>query len=429
MHIMASTLLAGGALLAGFIVPATAQLTPSLTAQSVNSDQGNLMWPASDDQGLLSDLLGVGFKLPELVLVTIKPETWQLQECAASNFKQQPTMTWDAKGLTDEADHDLLIKKVSPIFILCATHDKSWAELCGKHYQPNICAMLTVYLVSVQNYCVRSYGRACTANDTLKALAQTPKLDTGEPGTITVEMYVAATPTNPPVITGSASLPDGTILSVYLLGDPPACVPDCGLQFNSATVESGRFTTTLQGGFTTTLQGPHPLISNSYTIDIAMDPSLQSQSVQSVIGKLGEHLRGPYVVTFGLKGEYVPVEFPRSNPTDNEKSVGYTIHYTQKIFIAGNASSDAASKTQAIAQFRKSNVKSCTSNVDFVNALVRSGVVSGSETLGAERQAKIDACVAHSDATLQAALKSQGQSGAEPEHSMRLRSPQPLDSK
>jgi hypothetical protein len=240
------------------------------------------------------------------------------------------------------------------------------------------------------------------ATDQVRARA--PKVGTGEPGTITVEMSVAATPTNPPVIMGSTNLPDGAILSVYLLGDPPACVPDCGLQYNSATVQSGRFTTTLQGA--------HPLISDSYTIDVAMVASLQSQSVQSVIGKLGEHLRGPYVVTFGPKGQSVPVEFPRSNPSDNEKIVGYTIHYTQKIFVAGDASSDTASRTQAITDFREWNVKSCTSNIDFVNALVRSGTVTGSETLGAERQAKIDACTAEAEVKLQAALKSRQQSPA-----------------
>jgi hypothetical protein len=137
-------------------------------AQSVTTGQD--VWPASEDQGLLSDLLGVGFKLPELILMTIKPEAWPLQECAADIFKQQPTMTWDANGLSDEADHDLLIQKAWPILILCAAHHKSWTVPCEKHYQPNICTMLTVYLASVQNHCVRSYGRACTANDTFKAL-------------------------------------------------------------------------------------------------------------------------------------------------------------------------------------------------------------------------------------------------------------------
>ena len=259
--------------------------------------------------------------------------------------------------------------------------------------------------------------RALAAGKTRQAAQQAadqvragaPKAGAGEPGTITVEMSVVATPANPPVIMGNTNLPDGTILSMYLLGDPPACVPDCGLQYTSATVQSGRFTTTLQG--------PHTLISGSYTIDVSMAASLQSQSVQSVIGKLGDHLRGPYVVTFGPSGQYLPVEFPRDNSSNSEKIVGYVIHYTQKIYVAGNASSDTESKTQAIAQFRKRNVDSCTSNIDFVNALVKSGAVSGSETLGAERQAKIDACVAQSEAKLQMALKSQGQSNTEPEQS------------
>ena len=212
-------------------------------------------------------------------------------------------------------------------------------------------------------------GAQAAQQATEQVRARAPKVGTGEPGTITVEMSVAATPTNPPVIMGSTNLPDGAFLSVYLLGDPPACVPDCGLQYNSATVQTGRFTTTLQG--------PHQLISDFYTIDVAMDASLQSQSVQSVIGKLGENLRGPYVVTFGPKGQYVPVEFPRSNPSDNEKIVGYMIHYTQKIFVAGDASSDAASSTRAIENFRKWSGDSCTSNIDAVNALVRSGAVTG----------------------------------------------------
>jgi uncharacterized protein len=230
--------------------------------------------------------------------------------------------------------------------------------------------------------------------------AQAPKVGAGEPGTITVEMSIAATPTNPPVIMGTTNLPDETILSVHLLGDPPACVPDCGLEYNAATVQNGRFTTTLKG--------PHPLISDAYTIDIAVAGSPQSQSVQSVIGKLGEHLRGPYVVMFGPHGEYVPVEFPRNTPpSDSEQIVGLMIHYTQKIYVAGDASSDAAFRTKAIADFRKWSVESCTSNIDAVNALVRSGAVTGRETLGAERQAKIDSCIASGETKLQAGLHSQ----------------------
>jgi hypothetical protein len=132
--------------------------------------QDQLVWPASDDQGLLSDLLKAGFKLPELVLITTKPEAWPLQECAAAAFKQQPTLAWNAKGLSDRADHDLLVQKVSPILVLCSAHLQSWAVPCGDHYQSNVCAMLTVWLVSVQDHCVRTYGRACTAHDTFQAI-------------------------------------------------------------------------------------------------------------------------------------------------------------------------------------------------------------------------------------------------------------------
>lgn len=227
-----------------------------------------------------------------------------------------------------------------------------------------------------------------------------PKRETAlaEPSAIVVEMSVAVTTTNPPVITGSTNLPDGTKLMVHLLGDPPACVPRCGIEYESATVQSGRFTTSLKGSL--------PLISGSYTIDIVM-AGVQPKAVQSVIGKFGEHLRGPYVVTLE-GGKYVAVRFPRSTAQlDDEKLFGLSIRYTQKIQVRADASSDAGARAQAVLDIRKWSVKSCTSNIDFVNALVRAGSVTGREILGAERQAKIDACIADSEATIQAALKPQ----------------------
>jgi hypothetical protein len=178
---------------------------------------------------------------------------------------------------------------------------------------------------------------------------------------------------------GSTNLPDGTKLGVILRGDPPACVPRCGLEYESATVQSGRFTTSLKGS--------SPLISGSYTIDIVAPMALfQPENVQSVIGKFGEHLRGPYVVTLE-GGKYVPVRFPRNSvPSDNEKHLGLFIHYTQKIHVAGNPSSDAAAGTQAIADLREWQLKSCT------------------EIFGAAGQAKIDACVAKFEASSKSAF-------------------------
>jgi len=42
-------------------------------------------------------------------------------------------------------------------------------------------------------------------------------------------------------------------------------------------------------------------------------------------------------------------------------------------------------------------VKSCTSNIDFVNSLVRAGALTGRQTLGAEHRAEIDTCIAEAD--------------------------------
>ncbi len=62
-----------------------------------------------------------------------------------------------------------------------------------------------------------------------------------------------------------------------------------------------------------------------------------------------------------------------------------------------------SSRTQGIADSRKHNVDTCTESVDLVNELIRSGTVTGRETVGEQRKAKIDACVADLDAKLKAA--------------------------
>src|SRR5262249_47788942 len=100
---------------------------------------------------------------------------------------------------------------------------------------------------------------------------------------INIEMSVAATPTNPPTITGTTNLPNGSLLMVSLLADRP-CAPNCYAQAKT-TVQNGRFTVP----FSIIMMGP-------YTIDV-LTPSLQPTSVQAVIGRSGEHLGGPYVVT------------------------------------------------------------------------------------------------------------------------------------
>jgi hypothetical protein len=124
-----------------------------------------------------------------------------------------------------------------------------------------------------------------------------------------------------------------------------------------------------------------------------------AEKVQSVIGKFGERL------TFSGTME----------PDAYEKFLGLIFHYRQTIQVAGDAASDIAIRTQAIADFRDSNAYRCTDSIDFVNALVRSGAVTGRETLGDERKSKIETCVAELEAKLQAALKSESPSNIQPD--------------
>jgi hypothetical protein len=59
-----------------------------------------------------------------------------------------------------------------------------------------------------------------------------------------------------------------------------------------------------------------------------------------------------------------------------------------------DAALDAASKAQSMTDLRDWLARGCTTNLDFVNALVRSGAVTGTEIVGEERRRRIDECVA-----------------------------------
>jgi hypothetical protein len=144
-----------------------------------------------------------------------------------------------------------------------------------------------------------------------------------DPNSLTIDMSVSATATNPPVIMGMTNLPEGTVLNVHLLGDPPACVPRCGQEYNAATVHDGRFVTTIKG--------TEPLLAASYTIEITTPMAgFEPPNVQAVIGKSGEHLRGPYVVTLGSDGKYVPL----SSAQNSVQSItGFMIRYTKRVRI------------------------------------------------------------------------------------------------
>jgi hypothetical protein len=223
-----------------------------------------------------------------------------------------------------------------------------------------------------------------------------------DPNLLTIEMSVTATHENPPVITGSTNLPNGTVLSVFMFGEPPACVPHCGIGPADTVVQNGRFT------IGTKLTGTEKLLAAFYKIDVTMMSHGQSDpTVRSAIGPNGENLRGSYVAALGDGPGvgYIPVTFPRTSPpSEGERHLGLDIHYTQRVFVASDAASDDAVRSRAAADFRKTGVESCTFQIDAVNALIRSGNATGREILGEERQAKINACIARNQATLQTAI-------------------------
>jgi uncharacterized protein YecT (DUF1311 family) len=170
------------------------------------------------------------------------------------------------------------------------------------------------------------------------------------PKSIVVSISIVATPTNPPALEGTTNLPDGTPLTIYLRGDDPsACFPRCGLGFDPATVQGGRFAASL--GVST------PIAPGSWTVDVFTPMAgLQPEKVQAVIGRFGEHLRGPYVQKFEEGKGLVPFGFPRStDPTDKEMRFGgLTIHYTQKIQVVGSAPSENERREQLASKSYKS---------------------------------------------------------------------------
>lgn len=172
-----------------------------------------------------------------------------------------------------------------------------------------------------------------------------------------------------PIFHGATNLPDGTELMLTLSR------PESGYMAQTKmSVVDGHFTTEQFSA------DHHPLNPGLYKVEVSMGMAgLQPKQVQAVIGGQGQKMTGKLVIPSplgGLEFDYV-----------TERQLGGP----------ANASLDAAARAQAIADLRKWLVESCTSNIDFVNAAVRSGVVTGHEILGAERQAKIDACTAEAN--------------------------------
>lgn len=147
---------------------------------------------------------------------------------------------------------------------------------------------------------------------------------------ISIDMSVAVASANPLTIAGTTNLPDGTTLSGELKGETPGCLPQCGFEFKSIVVRSGHFT----GQIASTEQ----LVPDTYTVDIVTPAAMtEPQSVQSIIGKSGENLQGPYIVTLESGGQYVPANFsPGHTLSAGETMLGLMVHFTQRIQVTAD---------------------------------------------------------------------------------------------
>jgi uncharacterized protein YecT (DUF1311 family) len=156
-----------------------------------------------------------------------------------------------------------------------------------------------------------------------------------DPGALTVDMSISVKSANPPMITGTTNLPDGTQVAVWLRGilksGQQRCDFRCG--FGSYTkVESGRFEISSE------LTEGQKLVPYLYKLELVVIPKASGQPpvVASLLGSNGEHLRGPFVRAL-VNHEFVPVTFPwNPDPSSEEYLTGLMIRYSQTLRITSD---------------------------------------------------------------------------------------------
>jgi hypothetical protein len=169
-----------------------------------------------------------------------------------------------------------------------------------------------------------------------------------------------------PVVHGATNLPDGSELIVSLSR------PESGYTADSkVTVQDGSFTTERFSA------GGEPLNSGIYTIEISMSlAALQPEQVQAVIGDHGQKMTGKFVTTS-------PV---------GEPVFDYKIE--QQLGGAPDALLDGIARSKSNEALTRWEAQSCASITDYVNEKIKSGDLTGHQTLGLQRQEEIDACTA-----------------------------------
>ncbi|MGL5168977.1 MAG: hypothetical protein ACRC9K_24110 [Afipia sp.] len=177
----------------------------------------------------------------------------------------------------------------------------------------------------------------------------------GEPGagrSLSVTMLVEGSGQLPAALIGRTNLPDGSRLTVSLKRLEPPCDSNCGLTIPSLAVSGGAFLVADQA----TLKQVGP---GKFQVEVVAQGAGQPESVAAVIGKLGEKLRGPFIVTTDAPGSYSPATFPRpSSPSMGEKVLGLMVRYVQIVDL------DETSRRPAGVGQAKSSAKGAANSFD-----------------------------------------------------------------
>ncbi len=170
-----------------------------------------------------------------------------------------------------------------------------------------------------------------------------------------------------PTVAGTTNLPAGTNLIVSILRKDRGY----NAQAQCRVSTDGKFTA-----------GPYsekgkPFSPGTYTIEVLMPLAAgQPSAVQSVIGGHGEKISGPFV---------------HSGPGGLGKIVKYTSQFTIK--GANSKADNVKARKKSEADDQAHFEKSCYETIDLANKYVDEGKIQGPKIEGAERQAKIDACL------------------------------------
>jgi len=158
------------------------------------------------------------------------------------------------------------------------------------------------------------------------AHAQNGSPGTGQP--LAVAMLVEGSRQDPVSLVGRTNLPDGSRLTLSMNRVQPPCQSACGFTIPALIVSGGEFLVADQS----TLKQVGP---GSYQVEVLLQGAGQPDGVSAIIGKLGENLRGPLIVTTNAPGQYSRATFPRpAAPSMGERALGLMVRYLQIVDLS-----------------------------------------------------------------------------------------------